>query len=154
MKIAESLKAYNKKVDEHFSDISNRYNGTTNKPFTKYVEGVSMRSIWGVRSLGINPATGEEVFLNPDGSSSDTWQSSNQVVLGTTEPDAQGSFGLNFSYKNFSLFANIMYEFGGQRYNSTLVDRVENADIYSENVDKRVYTSRWQKPGDIAKYKK
>ena len=47
-----------------------------------------------------------------------------------------------------------MYEFGGQRYNSTLVDRVENADIYSENVDKRVYTSRWQKPGDIAKYKK
>ena len=39
------------KVDEHFSDISNRYNGTTNKPFTKYVEGVSMRSIWGVRSL-------------------------------------------------------------------------------------------------------
>lgn len=61
LKIAESLKAYNKKVDEHFSDISNRYNGTTNKPFTKYVEGVSMRSIWGVRSLGINPATGEEV---------------------------------------------------------------------------------------------
>lgn len=103
LKIAESLKAYNKKVDEHFSDISNRYNGTTNKPFTKYVEGVSMRSIWGVRSLGINPATGEEVFLNPDGSSSDTWQSSNQVVLGTTEPDAQGSFGLNLSYKNFSL---------------------------------------------------
>ena len=154
LKIAESLKAYNKKVDEHFSDINNQYNGTTNKPFTKYVEGVSMRSIWGVRSLGINPATGEEVFLNPDGSSSDTWQSSNQVVLGTTEPDAQGSFGLNLSYKNFSLFANFMYEFGGQRYNSTLVDRVENADIYSENVDKRVYTSRWQKPGDIAKYKK
>ena len=75
--------------------------------------------------IRINPATGEEVFLNPDGSSSDTWQSSNQVVLGTTEPDAQGSFRLNLSYKNFSLFANFMYEFGGQRYNSTLVDRVK-----------------------------
>ena len=42
-----------------------------------------------------------------------------------------------------------MYEFGGEAYNQTLVDKVENANIYENNVDKRVLTERWQKPGDI-----
>ena len=45
------------------------------------------------------------------------------------------------------------YQFGGQEYNQTLVDRVENADINSGNVDLRVLTDRWQKPGDIAQFK-
>ena len=31
-----------------------------------------------------------------------------------------------------------MYEFGGQRYNSTLVSKVENAHIQSSNVDRRI----------------
>lgn len=34
-----------------------------------------------------------------------------------------------------------------------MVDRVENADIRNANVDLRVLTERWQKPGDVAKYK-
>ena len=42
-----------------------------------------------------------------------------------------------------------MYECGGQRYNSTLVDKVENARIADGNVDRRVFTGRWQKPGDV-----
>ena len=69
------------------------------------------------------------------------------MIVGNTEPKGQGSFGLNASYKNFSLFASFMYEFGGQEYNSTLVSKVENADIQYSNVDKRVLTDRWQKPG-------
>lgn len=53
-------------------------------------------------------------------------------------------------YKGFSIFTSFMYEFGGQRYNSTLVSQVENADFFRYNADKRVLTDRWQKPGDIA----
>lgn len=73
--------------------------------------------------------------------------------MGNTDPGAQGSIGFNFVYKQFSVFASFMYEFGGDRYNQTLVDKVENVDIYKENVDKRVLTNRWQKIGDKAKYK-
>ena len=153
MKIAESLKAYNDQVDEYFTQNSKDVE-TSSAPFTKYVEGVSMNSIWGVKSLGIDPANGEEVFIRKNGTLTDTWNTSDQVIIGCEDPDAQGSFGFNLTYKNFSLFTNFMYEFGGQRYNQTLVDRVENADIYSENVDKRILTDRWQKPGDKAKYKK
>ena len=46
-----------------------------------------------------------------------------------------------------------MYEYGGQRYNSTLVSKVENADIYNSNVDKRVFSDRWKEPGDNARFK-
>ena len=39
------------------------------------------------------------------------------------------------------------YQFGGQTYNQTLVDRVENVDV-GLNVDKRIYNAVWKKPGD------
>ncbi|MNL40313.1 hypothetical protein D3C87_1626550 [compost metagenome] len=44
------------------------------------------------------------------------------------------------------------YRFGGQIYNQTLVDRIENADPRF-NVDSRALTQRWVKPGDPALYK-
>lgn len=106
-----------------------------------------------MRSLGIDPATGQEILVNRDGSVTYTWNSSEQVVVGNTEPKAQGTFGFNVNYKNFTLYTTFMYEFGGQQYNQTLVDKVENANLYSSNVDKRVFTSRWKNPGDKAKYK-
>lgn len=45
-----------------------------------------------------------------------------------------------------------MYRLGGQVYNQTLVDKVENADK-RDNVDRRVFEDRWKKPGDITFYK-
>lgn len=45
-----------------------------------------------------------------------------------------------------------MYEYGGQRYNNTLVNKVENARIQSNNVDRRVLTGRWQNVGDRTPY--
>jgi hypothetical protein len=70
------------------------------------------------------------------------------VVVGNTEPELRGSFGFNFSYKSFFIFTSFLYEYGGDMYNSTLVSKVENANIY-KNVDRRVFTDRWQKPGDV-----
>ena len=44
------------------------------------------------------------------------------------------------------------YTYGGQQYNQTLQTKIENADI-ENNVDKRVFTDRWKKQGDIAGFK-
>ena len=123
------------------------------KPLMKYAEGGSLTSIWGMKSLGINPTDGQELFLKPDGTISQTWKSSDQIIIGNTEPDAQGAFGVNVAWKGFTLYASFLYEFGGDEYNETLVYRVENVDLLQENVDKRVVTERWKKPGDIAKYR-
>ena len=114
----------------------------------QYVEGGSLTSIFGVRSLGINPADGKEIYLRPDGTITYDWNAADQVVVGNEEPKLQGTFGFNLRWKQFSLYSTFMYEFGGQRYNSTLVSKVENAHIQSSNVDRRVLTGRWQKPGD------
>jgi hypothetical protein len=42
--------------------------------------------------------------------------------------------------------------FGGQIYNQTLVDKVENANP-RYNVDRRVFADRWREPGDISHFK-
>jgi len=151
-KISDSMKDYNRSVIEKYKNAG-RYDRDISVPFLQYTEGASLSSIYGMKSNGINPATGEEVFVLSNGDLTDSWVAENQVVIGNTEPKGQGSFGFNLGYRRFNFYTSFMYEFGGERYNQTLVDKVENARIYSENVDKRVLKDRWKKPGDIAKYK-
>lgn len=155
-KISESMKAHNEKIRNQFDkqyQLSDPERMLTSRPFIQYEEGTSKNDIWGVRSLGINPADGRELFLTPDGRLTRAWYAADCVVLGNTDPLAQGSFGFNFSYKQFSIYTTFMYEFGGQRYNQTLVDKVENVNVYTSNVDRRVLEDRWMKPGDNATYK-
>lgn len=158
LKISESLKAYNDQVNSHYDGYDAtpwaKADSKYSQVFLQYVEGGSLTSIFGMRSLGINPADGREIYLRKDGSVTYDWNASDQVVLGDTEPEAQGSFGFNLRYKNITLYTTFLYEFGGQRYNSTLVDKVENARISSENVDRRVLSDRWQNPGDVVRFKK
>ena len=152
LKISESLKAYNERVQQKFEN-ARVTDSEVAVPYLQYEEGGSLNSIWGIRSLGINPSDGEEIYLRKDGTMTNKWIASDQVILGNTDPDAQGSIGFNFTYKRFSLFTSFMYEFGGQRYNQTLVDKVENVNVLANNVDKRVLTDRWKKPGDQAQFK-
>lgn len=154
-KISDSLKEYNKRVQEKYAD----YNSGINKgkaeysaTYLQYVEGGSLTSIFGVKSLGINPADGREIFVRPDGTITYDWNAADQVVIGNEEPKLQGTFGFNMRWKQFSVYSTFMYELGGQRYNSTLVSKVENAYIQSSNVDRRVLTGRWQNPGDCTPY--
>ncbi|MCC8174227.1 MAG: TonB-dependent receptor, partial [Odoribacter sp.] len=116
-----------------------------------YREGKSMNAIYVVPSLGIDPSNGKELFLNRFGEKTYTWDARDMIDCGINEK-YRGNISTNFRYK--SLSANIVfgYRLGGQLYNSTLINRVENADIMY-NVDRRVYEDRWMKPGDKTFYK-
>lgn len=160
LEISDSQRAYNQRIIEFYQkDVNNQDKNVIDRgpaysiPMSQYEEGQSLTSIWAVKSLGIDPTTGQEIFLNRDGTVSDKWNATQEVVVGNTEPKFNGSIGLNLAYKEWSLFASFQYEWGAQEYNQTLVDRVENADINYNNVDLRVLTDRWQKPGDIAQFK-
>ena len=154
VKINDALKAYNELVQKQYDDYDdNSSQSKYAQTYTQYVEGGSIYAIYGMKSLGINPANGREVYQRPDGTITYDWNAADQVEIGNREPWAQGSFGLNARWKNISLFASFLYEFGGQRYNSTLVSQVENANLERYNVDKRVSTDRWKKPGDVAPLK-
>ena len=155
LKISDSLKDYNNKVLAKYDNYDVAYERTKQEyadTHLQYVEGGSLTSIFAVRSLGINPADGKEIFVKRDGTITYDWNAADQVVVGNEEPKGQGSFGLNLRWKNFTLFSSFLYEFGGQRYNRTLIDKVENARISSQNVDHRVLTGRWQNVGDRTPY--
>lgn len=121
-------------------------------PLLLYEEGNSMTAIYAVRSLGIDPSNGKEMYLTKEGIKTYTWNSVDQVCVGDTRPDIEGVFGTSVNWKGLSFSMNFRYSYGGQIYNTTLVDRIENADLY-KNVDSRVYEQRWKEPGDIAAYK-
>ena len=155
LKISDSQRAYNQRVADFYKSETGAAlrDSKYAVPIVQYEEGQSLTSIWAVKSLGIDPTTGKELYQNRDGSVTDKWDATQEVVCGNTQPDFNGAFGVNLNYKQWSLFASFLYEWGGQQYNQTLVDRVENANIEFGNVDLRVLTDRWQKPGDVAQFK-
>ncbi|MBQ8520323.1 MAG: SusC/RagA family TonB-linked outer membrane protein [Bacteroides sp.] len=152
-KISNSLKKFNEDQDANKNQSDSEANKSDiTTPSVRFEEGQSMSAIWAVPSLGIDPQNGKEIYVKKDGSVTYVWDSNDQVVCGDTQPEFTGNFGFNSEIKGFGISATMSYRLGGQIYNSTLVDKVENASIYY-NVDRRVFTDRWQNPGDVALYK-
>lgn len=122
----------------------------------RYYDGASPTALWAVRSAGIDPMTGNEVFIKKDGSYTFEWDTTDEVVCGDTTPDVEGTFGTSAYWKGFSMNLIFSYRYGGQAFRQTLFDKVENiseSDLMY-NQDKRAYYDRWQKPGDHAKFKR
>ena len=122
-------------------------------PLTLYKEGQSLSVIWAVKSLGIDPITGQELYMKKDGTTTYTWDPLDQIVAGDASPKINGNIGFSSEYKGFGLALSFRYSWGGDYYNSTLVNRVENIDV-AYNVDKRVLTSTWHNPGDMVAYRR
>ena len=156
-KISDSTKEYNDRVNQHFNSQSsvstNSFGVPAAKPVLKYEEGGSLTAIYGMQSLGISPATGDELFLDLYGNPTFTWSGEHQRIIGNSEPDLSGSFTLSARYKNFTASAAFQYQIGADQYNTTLVERVENLDYMKYNCDSRIHEDRWHKQGDIVKYK-
>lgn len=144
-RLSDDIKRQTAAYLEQNADVSNLF-----------YEGKSQNSIYAVHSLGIDPSNGQEIFLDKNGNPTYTWQPSDKIYQGVNEPTYTGNTGLMFSWKDLTFNVSFGYHWGGKQYNSTLLDRVEvtEAAIRSRNVDKRILSERWQKPGDIAFYKK
>ena len=125
------------------------------KNLQRYYDGGSPSDLWAVRSAGIDPATGREIFIKKDGTQTFIHDYDDEVVVGNTDPKVEGVVGTSFYYKGLSVSMNFRYRLGGQIFLSTLYDKVENiseASLYL-NQDRRALYDRWQRPGDKAKFK-
>jgi TonB-linked SusC/RagA family outer membrane protein len=149
VKISEALQKINETQDAKFDSFSN----VQRKPLVRFEEGKSTTGIWVVPSSGIDPVTGKEVFIKRDGAFTDVWSAEDQQVMGNSQASVTGNAGAYFSWRGLSLNLSFSYRAGGQTYNSTLVDKVENVDIANNNIDRRVLYDRWNTPGVEAKYK-
>ncbi|MCM1076173.1 MAG: SusC/RagA family TonB-linked outer membrane protein [Bacteroides sp.] len=124
---------------------------TETSPRLQFRENESPTAIYAVRSAGIDPASGKEIFIKTDGTYTYEYDSADQVACGDTNPKLQGTFSSLVTWKNLSLNLNFSYRFGGDMYNSTRMAKVENVNP-KNNVDIRAFTERWKRPGDVVPY--
>lgn len=142
-KITDALKRQNKE------NQSSSYRQVA--PKIQLEEGESSDAIYAVRSLGIDPATGQEIFIKKNGNYTFDYDPQDKVAMGTTVPVMEGSISTSFAWRNFSVNATCSYTWGGYIYNSTRASKVENIDP-KRNVDVRAFTERWHKAGDLVSY--
>ncbi|MBK5720355.1 SusC/RagA family TonB-linked outer membrane protein [Dysgonomonas sp. Marseille-P4677] len=143
-------------------DALSTLNEAYNQDFTSlnstihYQDGASPDDIWAVRSAGIDPASGDEIFIKKDGTQTFVFDAEDKVIVGNTQPTLYGAIKLNFIYKKVQLNFVLRYSLGGDILNRALFDKVENvtATTVLYNQDKRALFDRWQKPGDITSFKR
>ena len=121
------------------------------RPSLRFEEGGSQFAIYAMRSAGIDPASGKEVFITKNGEYTLDYDTDERVEVGNTNPILEGSIFTSLTYKGFTLNITTGYKFGGDAYNSTLADKVENINPW-ENVDRRAFTDRWKEPGDLKRF--
>ena len=143
-KISQALEEINKLNEENQDDASD--------PLPQYAEGESVTALKLVRSAGIDPATGQEVYIKLNGEYTFEYDSADKVVIGDTEPRYTGTFTNTLYWKGFSIYALFDFQLGAWLYNTTRATQVEGADPM-QNADQRVFDQRWKEPGDVALYK-
>ncbi|WP_169305765.1 SusC/RagA family TonB-linked outer membrane protein [Sphingobacterium alkalisoli] len=143
--ISEKLKAFNAALNANNADqtVEN----------AQFIEGRSTTAIYAVRSLGIDPVTGQEVYLKLDGTPTFVWDVNDKTYVGDSRPKWTGAVNSNFLYAGFGLNFSISYNYGADLYNSTLLNRVEAVDARN-NVDRRAYDLGWTGPGSVSPYRR
>ena len=145
-KISNAMKAMN----EEALKLKNNAGGSV---FRMYEEGRSQTALMLVRSAGIDPATGNEIYIKRDGSLTFDYDPNDRVEVGDTYPKFKGYLNSNLTWKGLNLYMNFSYEMGAKQYNSTLAQKVEGADPY-RNADRRVLYDRWKQPGDVSMFRR
>lgn len=143
------------KINKALEEINkeNQQNASTSlTPLPQYAEGESTTALKLVRSAGIDPATGKEVYIKRDGTLTFEYDPTDRVYIGDTEPRYTGTFNTHLYWKGFSLYALFNFRIGAWIYNTTRITKVEGSDPM-QNADQRVFDDRWKQPGDIAFYK-
>ena len=118
--------------------------------------GFAQSTIWGFNFIGIDPATGRELY-NVDGEIFDgsyvrqNFDQSDWVPIGDSQPDVYGGLRNSMRYKNFNLSIIMSYAIG----QDFLVGR-EVLDNYrvlvNRNLNANIWAQAWQQPGDLAQY--
>lgn len=103
IRLSESMRAYNEKMMKQAED------NNTSAPVLMYQDGLSMKTIWAVPSAGIDPQTGQEIYIKKDGTYTYTYSANDMVAAGNSDPKYRGTGGFTAEYKGIGLSATISY---------------------------------------------
>lgn len=125
-----------------------------NSNLNRYYDGANPDALWAVISAGVDPASGQEIYIKKDGIYSVDFTYEDEVQVGIARPKIEGIFGTSILIKGFSANVDFRYRYGGQAFNYALYNKVENISSSSirTNQDKRALYDRWQRPGDISEF--
>ena len=142
-----------RKLSDYLKKVNEEQMKSADAPLPQYREGESTTTLYVVRSLGVDPVTGKEVYLKRDGTKTFVWDANDKVPVGDTNPKISGTVSTSINWKDFSCALGFTYKYGGVVYNQTLVDKIENQNV-AYNLDRRAGQGRWELPGDVTRYVK
>lgn len=143
------------KLSEGFKEriILHNRSMSTNTDFMKYQEGRSLEAIYGLRTVGVDPSSGQRVFLKKDGITTTLEQNADDLVyLGDRQPKWNGTFSTSFFWSGFNMTIGFGVKWGGKSVNQTEMTKGENAGL-TYNLDRRMTKYSWKQVGDHARYK-
>ena len=155
-RIMWSIRATGRTQSNKIDDIGNKLDAFNNSgrgtSTVRYYDGADPDDIWVVKSAGIDPSTGKELFYNLDGTYTYDYSYDNEQICGNSRPDLEGVLGSSFTWGGFTASVNFRYQLGADVFNTALWNKVENINYYY-NQDRRALYERWHEAGDIAPFK-
>lgn len=111
------------------------------------IVGKPIQSLFLVESAGVNPANGNALYRNLNGTTTEVYDQNQRTIVGNGDPLYFGGFGFDVNYKGLAFNAQFSY-FGGQKAYNNERNNIENPDYYVDNVNADLL-KEWQRPGDI-----
>ncbi|MEO6869455.1 MAG: SusC/RagA family TonB-linked outer membrane protein, partial [Ginsengibacter sp.] len=125
--------------------------GTSGLAYLKTGEPVFVYKL--VKWAGIDPATGKNLFYKLDGTTTNTYSSSNIQILSGKSPNVKfyGSVNTSISYKGLDLSAQLYYSGGNYIFN--LLDQEGANDGETKSIPQFTEAfNYWKKAGDNVRY--
>jgi TonB-linked SusC/RagA family outer membrane protein len=108
--------------------------------------GQPLGTFWGLKFLGVDPATGDAIYDDKNGDGKIT--PDDGQVIGNAQPKLYGGLTNRVSWKGFDVSAFLQFSYGNSILNFTNTTLVNTgADIQSNQ--SRQALKRWKKEGDI-----
>lgn len=112
------------------------------------VEGEPIGTFYMVKFAGVDPATGDALYDDGTGKTTNDYSAAPRMVVGKGNPDWTGGFTNTFSYKGIDLNVFLTFVSGNSIYNRA---GIYQASGFGGGFDNQTHEllARWQKPGDI-----
>ncbi|MEI6555583.1 MAG: TonB-dependent receptor [Paludibacter sp.] len=140
--------SFNTNKVEDLSFTGTQYGGQTSMGESTSIlkEGESLGVFYGYISKGVNPETGDLMYLGNDGVLTSSPKLSDRTIIGDPNPAFTYGMTNNFSFKGLSLSIFLQGSQGNQIYN---VSRMETEGMYDAKNQSIAVLDRWERPGMV-----
>ena len=118
---------------------------TTGTTITR--EGEPLNSNYLVPYVGVDPATGDALYLDLNGNVTNVYDPNNRRIFRPRNAPYFGGFTNNFQYKDFSLSLFFSWVAGNDVYNNERVN-IENPTFFVDGMAASLLNA-WQTPGQV-----